>query len=119
MQLLFTLCDVGSFLDVFASDLQPRSMTKICTVIVIANPHTEGVSHWLAVHFRPESSSAYYFDTYGIIPLVPDILTSIRRKFTTWDHTRITLGGLTGDVCGKYCCLFALYMDRATLPNNS
>jgi len=31
------------------------------------------VSHWLAIHFEPKASSAYYFDSYGIYPLVPTI----------------------------------------------
>jgi len=26
------------------------------------------------------------------------------------------LQSLTSDVCGKYCCLFALYMDRGYTP---
>jgi len=29
-----------------------------------------------------------------------------------WDYKRRQLQGLTSDVCGKYCWLFALYMDR-------
>ena len=75
VQILCTLRNVKSFLDVYASDLLPRSITKT----VNADSHTEGVSHWLAVPFRRKSSSAYYFDSYGIVPVVPAILISIRR----------------------------------------
>ena len=71
---------------------------------------------WLAVHFRPKSSYAYYFDSYGIVPFVPDF---VQQNSTTWDRNKRQLQSLTSDVCGKYCCLFALYMDRATLPSNS
>ena len=53
VQILCTLRNVNSFLDVYASDLLPRSITKTCTAIVNADPHTEGGSHCLAVHFRP------------------------------------------------------------------
>ena len=35
---------------------------------------------------------------------------------TTWDYNRRQLQGLTSNVCDKYCCLFALYMDRAHTP---
>jgi len=73
LQILSTLRNVNSFLDVYASDHLTRSFTKTCTVIVNAEPHTEGVSHRLAIHFRPKSSCAYYFESYGIVPLVPDI----------------------------------------------
>ena len=112
VQILCTLRNVGSFLDVYQSDLLPRSITKICNVIFNADSHTDGCSHWLAVHFRPKSSSDYYFDSYGIVPFLPDILAFIRRNCTNWDHNKRQLQGLTSDVCFKYCCLFALYMDR-------
>jgi len=65
-----------------------------------------------SLHFLPISSSAYFFDSYGIVPLVPDIAAFIRRNCTVWDYNRRQLQGLTSNICGKYCCLFALYMDR-------
>ena len=67
----------------------------------------------LASHtFFPKSSSAYYFDAYGILPLVPDIEAFLHRNCTVWDYNKRQLQGLTSNTCGKYCCLFALYMDR-------
>ena len=116
VHILRTLRNVNSFLDVYASDLLPRSITKTCTAIFNADPHTEGGSHWLAVHFNPKSSYAYYFDSYGIVPFVPDILFFVTRNCTTWDHNKRTLQSLTTDVCGKYCCLFDLYIDRGYTP---
>ena len=116
LQILCTLRNVNSFLDVYASGLLPRSITKTCTAIVNADPHTEGGSHWLAVYFRPKSSYSYYFDSYGIVPFVPDILAFATRNCTTWDRNKKTLQSLTSDVWGKYCCLFALYMDRGYTP---
>ena len=38
VQILYTLCDVSSFLDVFPSDLLPQSITQIATVVVNADP---------------------------------------------------------------------------------
>jgi len=64
------------------------------------------------VIFLPKSSSAYLFDSYGIVLLVPDIAAFIRRNSTVWDYNRRQLQGLTSNICGKYCYLFALYMDR-------
>jgi len=88
LQILCTLRNVYSFLDVYASDLLPRSITKTCTVIVNADPHTLGGSHWLAVHFRLKSSYAYYFDSYVIVPFVPDIVDFVQRNCTTWDRNK-------------------------------
>jgi len=95
---------------------KPRSITTTLLVIVNAVPHTEGCSQWLAVHFSPKFSSAFSFESYGIVPFVPDILAFKRRNCTSWDHERRQLQGLTSNVCRKYCCLFALYMDRGYTP---
>ena len=62
--------------------------------------------------FFPKPSSAYYFESYGILPLVPDIEAFIRSNCTVWDYNKRQLQGLTSNIDGKYCCLFALYMDR-------
>jgi len=110
------LRNVNSFLDVYASDLLPRSITKACTAIVNADPHTEGGSHWLAIDFRTKSSSAYYFDAYDNVSFVPDILECIKRNSTTWNYNKRQLQSLTSDVFGKYCCLFVLDIDRGYTP---
>ena len=110
--ILFTLRNANSFLDIYAADLLPSSITKTCTAIVNADPHTEAGSHWLAIHFRPKSSSTYYFYSFGIVPFVPDILAFIKRNCTTWDYNKRQLQSLTSDVCGKCYYLFALYINR-------
>jgi len=115
-QILFTLKDVKSFLGVYPSDMLPRSVTRLGTVIINAKPHTEKSSHWLAVQLRPKSSNAYYLDSYGIVPLVHAIQAFIQRNYITWDHYRHQLQSLTSNNCGKYCCLFVLYMDRGFIP---
>jgi len=63
-QILCTLRNVRSFLGVFPSDLLPQSVSQSGTVIINADPHTEKGSHLLAVHFRPKSFSAYFFESY-------------------------------------------------------
>jgi len=116
LQILCTLRNVNSYLDVYASDLLPRSITKFCTFIINAFPHTKRGSHGLGDHFRTKSSYVYNFDSNGIVPFVPDILAFVKRNCTTWDRNRRQLQSLTSDVCGKYCFLFSLYMDRGYTP---
>jgi len=53
VQILCTLRDVSSFLDVLPSDLLPQSIAHTSTVII--NAHIERDSHLLAVHIRPKS----------------------------------------------------------------
>jgi hypothetical protein len=40
----------------------------------------------------------------------------ITHNCSVWDYNRIQLQGPTSTVCGKYCCLFALYTDRGYTP---
>ena len=99
MQIACTLKDVRSFLGVFPSDMLLRSVTQTGTVIINTYPHRERFT--LASHtFFPKSSSAYYFDSYGILPLVPDIEAFIRRNCTVWDYNKRQLQGLTSNICG-------------------
>jgi hypothetical protein len=51
-----------------------------------------------------------------MVPLVPAIREFLRRNCTVWHYNKRKLQGLTSNVCGKYCCLFALYMDRGYTP---
>jgi len=116
VQILRTLCDVSSFLDVFPSDLLPQSIAQTSTTVTMnADPLTERFT--LASHALPtQIFIAHYFDSYGIVPLVPSIQAFIKRNCATWEFNRRELHGLMPDVCGKYCCLFALYMDLGYTP---
>jgi hypothetical protein len=55
VQIICSKRDVRSFLGVFPSDLFPHFIAQTDTVIINADPHTEKVSHWLTVYFRPRS----------------------------------------------------------------
>jgi hypothetical protein len=116
LQILCTLRDVKSILGVFPSDLLPRTITRPGTIIVNCDPHTEDVSHWLAINFQPKSCSGFYFDSYGLRPYIPSILSLLKRTCVVWNFNTVQLQGLTSTVCGHYCCLFALYLDKGYSP---
>ena len=98
VQILFTLRNVNSFLGVIPSDILSNSIARSGTVIINADPHTEKGSHWLAIHFEPKASSAYYFDYYGISPLVPTLHAFLRRNCTVWVYNTVQLQGMTSTV---------------------
>jgi hypothetical protein len=116
IQIQHTLQDVPSFLGVYASDLLPCSIVRTGTVIVNTDPHTEKRSNWLAIHFQTQSSSSYFFDSYGCYPHIPAIHDFIRRNCTVWQYNNVQLQGSTSTICCENCCLFALYMDRGYTP---
>jgi len=112
VRLLCILRDVSSLVDFYPSDLMPQSITQTTTVIVNFEPHTQGSSRWLAVHYQPKFSSAYYFESYCNLPLLPSVQAFNKRNFRTWDFKRRHLQDMTTNVCGTYCCPFALHIDR-------
>jgi hypothetical protein len=117
-RIICCLRDVNYFRGVFPSDLLPRNIdaARTGTVIINADPHTEKCSHWLAVHIQKHSYSSYYFDSYGRTPFLPSIYAFLKRNSSVCDHKTVQLQGLTTTVCGQYCCLFSLYMDREYTP---
>jgi len=112
IQISCTLKEVKSFLGVFPSDMLPRSITQPSTAIVNADTHTQSGSHWLAIRLEPRFSTLFYIDSYGLPPHIHAIETFLRRNCTVLDYNSIELQGPLSMVCGEYCCLFALYMDR-------
>ena len=115
--ILCTLREVTFFLDVLSSDLlqSSRSLLKPLTLIFNSDTHTEGGSHWLAISLTPRSSSAYKFNSYGILRLVPSIQNFLKHNCTTWEYKKRQLQGLTSKVCDQYCS-FPLFMVRGYTP---
>ena len=76
-----TLKNIKTVLGVYPSDLLPHSIhIQTGTVIINADPHTKEGSHWLAIHFEPKSSKAFYFDSYGQTPSDFNIQAFLRRN---------------------------------------
>ena len=117
MQIMCTLKNVKRFIGVYASDLIPHSITESGCLILNTDTHTEKGTHWLAIYLQPKSYSAYYFDSYGLRPYLPSVCKFLKRNCLLWNYNNIQLQGLTTTLCGHYCCLFALYMDRGWTPS--
>ena len=118
VQILYTPRYVRSFLGVFPSDLLPHPITRSGSIIVNTDPHTEKGSQLLAIHSEPKSSSAFYFDSYGISPNKLAIKYFFTHNCTVWNHNTVQLQGLTSTVCCQSCSLFTLYMDRGYIPKH-
>ena len=115
-QILCALKDVPLFLGVYPSDILPLSIARSATLFVNTVRHTAKGTHWLAIHLQPRSYSGYFFDSYGLPPFIPSILTFLCRVCSVWEYNTTQLQGWTGIVCGEYYCLFAIYMDHGYTP---
>jgi hypothetical protein len=116
VQILCTLRIVKTYLGVLPSDIPQNSITRSGTVIINADPHTEKGSHWVAIHFLPRASSAYYFASYVNSPIVRTLRSFLRSNCAVWDYNTVHLQGLTRTVYSQYCYLFALNMDKCYTP---
>jgi len=120
VQIICTLKNIKSFLGVYPADPLPHSIHQQAgTVIINSDPHTKAGSHWLAIHFEPKSSKAFYFHSYGHPQFISHIQAFLRRNCTVWDYNKLPLQWPTSVMCGKYCCLFALSRTRDLYQNSS
>jgi hypothetical protein len=85
---------------------------QICYPILSTSLAPSPGTPWLAIGLEPRSPIAFYFDSYGLLPQIHDIQSFLRRNCTVLNCNNTQLQGPLSTVCGKYCCLFALYMDR-------
>ena len=117
VQIICTLKNIKSFLGVYPSELLPHSIQhQAGTVIINTNPYTLKGLHWLAILFQPKASKAYYFDSYGHPPYNINIQSFLIQNCIVWDYKTAPLQGPNSVVCGKYCWLFSLYMERGFTP---
>ena len=117
LQISNALTHVASFRGVYPSDLLPKTITH-GTYVINYDKHTEQGSHWVAVHFFKTFPRGFYFDSYGLYPLLNSIQQFIKLHTITWDYNRRQLQGPTTDTCGHYACLFALFMDKGYSPTD-
>lgn len=96
-----------SFRGVFASDILPKDDPKPGLYIINLDPSNEPGIHWVATHVI-DSQNVEYFDSYAIEPYVPDILAFL-SKFTSLITNRKRLQNYKSDLCGEFCCLYALF----------
>jgi hypothetical protein len=92
VQISCTLNNVKSFLGAFPSDI-PHFITQPSTVIVNTDAYTQTGSHWLAIRLEPRSSTAFYVDSYGLSPYIPDIQTFLRRSCAVLNYNNTQLQG--------------------------
>jgi len=102
---------VKYFQSVYPLNLLPPTLIKPAIIVINLDKHYMPGSHWLAVCFS-YSGYAECFDSYGLPPFKLEILAYLQRHSISWTFNRLRLQGLTSNVCGHYCCLYALHRDR-------
>ena len=102
---------VQYFQGVYPIDLLLSTLIKSSIIAINPNKHYMPGSHWVAVCFS-DSGYAEYFDSYGLPPYKLEIMAYLQRHSISWTFNRHRLQGLTTNVCGHYCCIYALHRAR-------
>jgi hypothetical protein len=104
VQIQNVLQHVPHFNGVFPSDMLPSEFTRPATFVCNLDAHNRPGSHWIAITFR-DKYSAWYFDTYGLPPIVKSLDDFLRHNTAhfTYNHHH-QLQNIASDICGQYVC---------------
>lgn len=102
---------VKYFQGVYPIDLLPSTIIKPSIIIINLDKHYMPGSHWVALCIS-ESGYADYFDSYGFPPFKHEIIAYLQRHSVSWKFNRHRLQGLTSNVCGHFCCLYAFHRAK-------
>ena len=97
------------FKGVFPSDQLPYNAPLPLNIIVNTDPSTKPGQHWVCVSINSRGLG-YYFDSFGLPPLVKDIFDFINARSTEgWSYNKRIIQDVTSITCGNYCVLYIIF----------
>jgi len=94
------------YLGTFACDKLPEVVYKFpCSLIVNTDPSFKNGEHWVAIYFD-QDHCCEYFDSFGLLPYIPNIVSFIRDNSISLKHNHFHLQSVNSSVCGLYCIFF-------------
>lgn len=103
------------FAGVFAANRLPRRAMRRPAVLVVNNQADffPG-SHWTCFYLPKYETGVEYFDSLGAAPTLHYFLSFINNNGGLLRHNHRALQSPVSDVCGEYCCVFALERAAGT-----
>ncbi|XP_043285728.1 titin homolog [Venturia canescens] len=95
---------------VFPADEIPRTWTRPAGIIVNTDEHSKPGEHWVAMYVD-RNGSGWYFDSYGLPPIIPQHLERLRRNCKFFRFNVKQLQSDSSDVCGQFCFIFLHLMS--------
>lgn len=102
------------FRKVIPSDFLPQKVKKNRPCLFVVNfsdSHSDG-SHWCSIYI--DAQKFEFFDTSGqAFILNSDFQDFARRNMRAkMIYSSVAIQSMKSDICGEYCCLFALHKSR-------
>ena len=86
--------------------LPVRCSTNKRHLFVVNTDHSRGKGiHWVCIYLHP-NGVAEYFDSYGIPPRHPEIITFIKRNSHRFIYNKRVLQGALSKTCGYFCLYY-------------
>ena len=101
---------------VFAADKIIERWHKPCAFIFTPDDSSKRSQHWVSVYVA-KNSNAYYLDSYGLAPCIPNHVRVLRKNCR---HVRWDIMQLQSDeskVCGQFCVMFLFCMSNGKTVN--
>lgn len=98
-----------AFAGVFAANRLPRGALRRPAVLVV-NSQTDFFpgSHWTCLYLPKYETGVEYFNSLGAAPTLHYFLRFINQNGGLLRYSHRALQFPASDVCGEYCCVFAL-----------
>ena len=91
-----------TFRGVFPSDKLPRLPHGIThSLVVNLDTHDKPGTHWCSI-FISAHGDLMYFDSFGLPPLIPDIIQFIKRQSRIFRYNTMILQNVLSSTCGLY-----------------
>ena len=106
------------FKGVFPSDQLPYECPLPLNIIVNTDPSTKPGQHWVAISIT-STGKGYYFDSFGLSPLVDNIFKFINTKaHNGWTHNKFQIQNIRSSTCGNYCVFFIIIRCNELEPKD-
>ena len=106
------------FKGVFPCDQLPYYTDLPLNLIVNTDPAHEPGQHWVCVSINKEGRG-YYFDSFGLPPIVPEILEFLEKRSTKgWTYNKKQIQDITSSTCGNYTVLFIIFKCNNLTPED-
>lgn len=97
------------FKGVYPSDKLPYNAKLPLHIIVNTDPSHKKGQHWVCVSINKQGKG-FYFDSFGLPPVVPEIHKFIQTKSTAgWTYNRQQVQNIKTSTCGNYCVLYMIF----------
>ena len=115
LEILEYLSDIPNHtVGVFAADEIPKKWGKPAAFVFNTDDHTKPGHHWVSVYVDKKNNKGWFFDSYGLPPIVPNHSKCLRKNCKHFEWNTKRLQSDTSEVCGHYCIMFLNYMSEGS-----